>query len=231
MRRFSLIQASFSWANAKASVSGVRCGSVIVTRPSSRDTRNDNRRDLADRRREITTGGLPNRTTLSVRDFCLNTTWISALVRFEANGRYDQTRGKLQKPLTRLNECGTAREIHEKSDQERGLDMPKEEWGVKRICPTSGKRFYDLKKTPIISPYTGETVIVDANTRTQVAVAEKKKPVEESEVLDDQDEIILDGDDDDDAESSSSDDLLDDDDEDTVSLDEIADVAADDDDS
>ncbi|MGB1705578.1 MAG: FYDLN acid domain-containing protein, partial [Paracoccaceae bacterium] len=22
--------------------------------------------------------------------------------------------------------------------------MPKEEWGVKRVCPTTGKRFYDL---------------------------------------------------------------------------------------
>ncbi|NVK14211.1 MAG: FYDLN acid domain-containing protein, partial [Rhodobacteraceae bacterium] len=21
--------------------------------------------------------------------------------------------------------------------------MPKEEWGVKRVCPTTGKRFYD----------------------------------------------------------------------------------------
>ncbi|MXY32868.1 MAG: hypothetical protein F4Y60_02015, partial [Boseongicola sp. SB0664_bin_43] len=22
--------------------------------------------------------------------------------------------------------------------------MPKEEWGTKRVCPTTGKRFYDL---------------------------------------------------------------------------------------
>ena len=34
--------------------------------------------------------------------------------------------------------------------------MPKEEWGVKRVCPTTGKRFYDLNNDPIISPYTGE---------------------------------------------------------------------------
>ena len=26
--------------------------------------------------------------------------------------------------------------------------MPKEEWGVKRLCPESGKRFYDLNKDP-----------------------------------------------------------------------------------
>ena len=36
--------------------------------------------------------------------------------------------------------------------------MPKEEWGVKRVCPTTGKRFYDLNKDPIVSPYTGEVV-------------------------------------------------------------------------
>ena len=33
--------------------------------------------------------------------------------------------------------------------------MPKEEWGVKRVCPSTGKRFYDLNRKPIISPYTG----------------------------------------------------------------------------
>ena len=26
--------------------------------------------------------------------------------------------------------------------------MPKEEWGTKRVCPTTGKRFYDLGKNP-----------------------------------------------------------------------------------
>ena len=40
----------------------------------------------------------------------------------------------------------------------KGIKMPKEEWGVKRICPTTGKRFYDLNKDPIVSPYTGEVV-------------------------------------------------------------------------
>ncbi|MCH1387576.1 MAG: TIGR02300 family protein, partial [Rhodobacteraceae bacterium] len=34
--------------------------------------------------------------------------------------------------------------------------MPKEEWGTKRVCPTTGKRFYDLNADPIVSPYTGE---------------------------------------------------------------------------
>ena len=36
--------------------------------------------------------------------------------------------------------------------------MAKSELGTKRICPTTGKKFYDLNKSPVISPYTGEVV-------------------------------------------------------------------------
>ena len=36
--------------------------------------------------------------------------------------------------------------------------MAKSDLGTKRICPTTGKKFYDLGKTPVISPYTGEVV-------------------------------------------------------------------------
>ena len=36
--------------------------------------------------------------------------------------------------------------------------MAKSELGTKRICPTTGKKFYDLNKIPVISPYTGEVV-------------------------------------------------------------------------
>ena len=38
--------------------------------------------------------------------------------------------------------------------------MAKSEFGTKRICPTTGKKFYDLNKDPVISPYTGEVVPV-----------------------------------------------------------------------
>ncbi|MCA0401613.1 MAG: TIGR02300 family protein [Proteobacteria bacterium] len=34
--------------------------------------------------------------------------------------------------------------------------MPKAELGTKRICPVTGKKFYDLGKDPIVSPYTGQ---------------------------------------------------------------------------
>jgi len=103
--------------------------------------------------------------------------------------------------------------------------MPKEEWGVKRICPTTGRRFYDLNKTPIISPYTGETVTLDANTRTRVAVVEKPKKKEVEPAAEEENTDLLDSTDDGDAEPSN--DLLDDDDDDKATLDEIAHVASD----
>ena len=107
--------------------------------------------------------------------------------------------------------------------------MPKEEWGTKRICPTTGKRFYDLNKTPIISPYTGETVTIDTGKTNRTMVADKPDANSKPEVESDDDDIVLD--DDDDADVDLGDDVLeDDDDTDDVSLDDIADVAKDDDD-
>ena len=110
--------------------------------------------------------------------------------------------------------------------------MPKEEWGTKRVCPTTGKRFYDLNADPIISPYTGETVTVETGkTRTMVADAADAQNKKAEDAVDD-DDLVLDDDDADDADVDLGDDVLDDDDdEDDVSLDEIADVAAPDDDS
>ena len=36
--------------------------------------------------------------------------------------------------------------------------MAKPELGTKRICPETGRKFYDLNKDPIVSPYTGEVL-------------------------------------------------------------------------
>jgi uncharacterized protein (TIGR02300 family) len=36
--------------------------------------------------------------------------------------------------------------------------VAKPELGTKRVCPTTGRKFYDLNKDPVISPYTGEVV-------------------------------------------------------------------------
>ncbi len=44
--------------------------------------------------------------------------------------------------------------------------MAKSELGTKRVCPVTGRKFYDLNKNPVISPYTGEVVpIVPLATR------------------------------------------------------------------
>lgn len=46
--------------------------------------------------------------------------------------------------------------------------MAKSELGTKRICPETGRKFYDLGKTPVISPYTGKVVpIVVAPVRAK----------------------------------------------------------------
>ena len=108
--------------------------------------------------------------------------------------------------------------------------MPKEEWGVKRVCPTTGKRFYDLNKDPIVSPYTGEVVELDTGKSRMIAAdAEDAASLKAKQADADTDADVLD--DDDALDVDLGDDVLDDDDDDNVSLDEIADVASEDDDS
>ena len=50
--------------------------------------------------------------------------------------------------------------------------MAKSELGTKRICPTTGKKFYDLNKNPVISPYTGEVVPIAPVAPARVSRAE-----------------------------------------------------------
>jgi uncharacterized protein (TIGR02300 family) len=105
--------------------------------------------------------------------------------------------------------------------------MPKEEWGTKRLCPTTGKRFYDLNRSPIISPYTGEVVDIESARRKAVAaVISRVAPEKDDEVLVDD----LDGDDDMIVPGAAEDgdlddDLLEDDADENVSLDDLTDVA------
>jgi uncharacterized protein (TIGR02300 family) len=47
---------------------------------------------------------------------------------------------------------------HRFSEIPRIPHVAKSDLGTKRICPTTGKKFYDLNKSPVISPYTGEVV-------------------------------------------------------------------------
>jgi uncharacterized protein (TIGR02300 family) len=110
--------------------------------------------------------------------------------------------------------------------------MPKEEWGTKRICPTTGKRFYDLNRSPIVSPYTGEVVDIETHRRKMAAsVVARVMPEKDDRPLVDDIEA-----DDDLLETPAEDadvddDLLEDDADDNVSLDDLADVAGDDEDT
>ena len=110
--------------------------------------------------------------------------------------------------------------------------MPKAEWGTKRICPTTGKRFYDLNRSPIVSPYTGEVIDIEtARRKMAAAVISRVQPEKDDEVLVEDieaDDDLLDADVADDAELD--DDLLEDDTDDNVSLDDLADVAGDEED-
>ena len=109
--------------------------------------------------------------------------------------------------------------------------MPKEEWGVKRVCPVTGKRFYDLNKDPIVSPYTGEVVELDTGKSRMIAADSEDAASRKAKENTDSDDVVLD-DDDDTVDVDLGDDVLEDDDEeDNVSLDEIADVSAPDDDT
>lgn len=111
--------------------------------------------------------------------------------------------------------------------------MPKEEWGVKRICPTTGKRFYDLGRSPIVSPYTGQVVTLETGKGGAQSLVADKSVARAKEVEEADDDLVLDDDidiDEDDDADLDDDVLDDDDDEDTVALDDLTDVAANDDD-
>ena len=104
--------------------------------------------------------------------------------------------------------------------------MPKEEWGVKRVCPTTGKRFYDLNKSPIVSPYTNEVVELDQNKNRMIAAdAADMSTLRDKEADVDSEDIVLE-EDADDVEVDLADDILEDDEEDTVPLEEIADISS-----
>jgi uncharacterized protein (TIGR02300 family) len=35
--------------------------------------------------------------------------------------------------------------------------VAKPELGIKRLCPVTGRKFYDLNRDPVVSPYTGQS--------------------------------------------------------------------------
>jgi len=59
--------------------------------------------------------------------------------------------------------------------------VSKAELGTKRVCPVTGRKFYDLNKDPVISPYTGQVVPITTVTRGRPEPVAKPGPVEEAE--------------------------------------------------
>jgi uncharacterized protein (TIGR02300 family) len=106
--------------------------------------------------------------------------------------------------------------------------MPKDEWGVKRVCPSCSTRFYDLQMDPMTCPNCGASFTIESlsETKPRALRPEKDKPVADPEVeelpdLEEEDATI-------ESDDELDDDLLEDDD-DNVSLDEIADVGGEED--
>lgn len=110
--------------------------------------------------------------------------------------------------------------------------MAKPELGTKRIDPETGRKFYDLNKDPIVSPYTGKTYPRSYFEEGKAAAIEEEEEVAEKEVdaeeeegvevvsLEDADEEVKGGDDLPDLGDDEDDVDLGDDEEDTFLADE-----------
>ena len=59
--------------------------------------------------------------------------------------------------------------------------MAKPELGTKRIDPDTGKKFYDLNRDPVVSPYTGKSYPMSFFAETSIAAVMEKQQ-EEDEV-------------------------------------------------
>ena len=96
--------------------------------------------------------------------------------------------------------------------------MAKAELGTKRTCPDTGKKFYDLNKDPIVSPYTGKSWPLSYFEETSVAaIMEKAEEEEVAEVDTENTDVELVSHDD--ADDSSGDDIPDIGDDDDVEVD------------
>lgn len=107
--------------------------------------------------------------------------------------------------------------------------MPKDEWGVKRLCPHCASRFYDLRRDPMTCPECGHSFSLESLLagRGRVLISEKanakERSMEEDVIETDDDAISDDG-----GDVDLDDDLLEDDEDDNVSLDDLTDVAGED---
>jgi uncharacterized protein (TIGR02300 family) len=65
---------------------------------------------------------------------------------------------------------------------DRNAKLPKTELGTKRTCPVTGKKFYDLGRDPIVSPFTGQSY-----PRSQF---DPQPKMAKAEVADDEEEAV-----------------------------------------
>ncbi|MBD9374203.1 TIGR02300 family protein [Rhizobium sp. ARZ01] len=88
--------------------------------------------------------------------------------------------------------------------------MAKPELGTKRIDPETGRKFYDLNRDPIVSPYTGKSYPLSFFEETSAAaVMEKDEDEEVNEVDAENTEVELVSLEDADDEAAGGDDLPD----------------------
>ena len=88
--------------------------------------------------------------------------------------------------------------------------MAKPELGTKRIDPETGKKFYDLNRDPIVSPYTGKSYPLSFFEETSAAaVLEKDEDEDVNEVDTENTEVELVSLEDADEDAASGDDLPD----------------------
>lgn len=57
--------------------------------------------------------------------------------------------------------------------------MAKSELGTKRVDPETGRKFYDLNKDPIVSPYTGKTYPRSYFEESKAAAIEEEEEAKE----------------------------------------------------
>ncbi|CAK0774074.1 TIGR02300 family protein [Azospirillaceae bacterium] len=65
--------------------------------------------------------------------------------------------------------------------------MAKPEWGIKRICPNCGARYYDLRRSPPVCPVCGaefdpEALLKSRRARTISSDELKKVPIEDDDL-------------------------------------------------
>src|SRR5580698_10457704 len=77
---------------------------------------------------------------------------------------------------------------HERAFQKRPLasgdsDVAKAEWGLKRICPSCGTRYYDMKKNPPVCPRCGKSFDLDSMLRSRRGRAAPRPAVVEAPVV------------------------------------------------